>query len=139
MNDQDDSQKLSFAKDVEFYSQAVSGWFNTRLEHDKSLLTLSVAGLGMLVGFISTGIGSITSLILYIGAIVSFLICLFSVLIIFQKNSTHIQDVLNGAKETNKVLEILDIVAKVSFYIGVLFSSIIGISLAIQNFMKGCL
>jgi len=34
-------------KKLAYYSAAATAWFNTRLEHDKSLLTLSPAGIGV--------------------------------------------------------------------------------------------
>lgn len=129
-------EEVKKLKSVEFYSQGVAAWFNTALEHDKSLLTLSVAGLGMLVGLMPNGIRSVESLLLYVGAIVSFLVCLFSVLMIYKKNLKHIQDVFMGKDNSDKSLEILDTTAAISFFIGVLLSSIIGISSAITNFMK---
>lgn len=132
-----DEEEVKKLKSVEFYSQGVAAWFNTALEHDKSLLTLSVAALGLLVGLIPNGIHSIESLLLYISAIISFLVCLFSVLMIYKKNLKHIQDVFMGKDDSDKTLEILDTAAGISFFVGVFLSSIIGISAAITNFMKG--
>jgi hypothetical protein len=34
-------------KDVEHYASSVDAWYNTRLELDKSLLTLSAGGIGL--------------------------------------------------------------------------------------------
>jgi hypothetical protein len=130
-------EEVKKLKSVEFYSQGVAAWFNTALEHDKSLLTLSVAALGFLVGLMPNGIHSIESLLLYISAIISFLVCLFSILMIYKKNLKHIQDVFMGKDDSDKTLEILDTAAGISFFLGVLLSSIIGISAAITNFMKG--
>lgn len=51
------------AKQVEFYSQGVAAWFNSALEHDKSLLTLSVAGIGVLLALMQTVLDSVTALL----------------------------------------------------------------------------
>jgi hypothetical protein len=36
-------------KEVEYYAAQVNAWLNTKFEHDKSLLTLSAGGLGLLI------------------------------------------------------------------------------------------
>ena len=46
MNSPDETTRL---KEVEFYAANVGAWLNTSLEHDKSILTLSAGGIGLLV------------------------------------------------------------------------------------------
>ena len=68
MSDEVDDQKR-----VEFYSAGLTAWYNTRLEHDKSLLTLSAGGIGLLMTLMTTvGVSSAESLVLYICALVAF-------------------------------------------------------------------
>lgn len=126
---------LSDSKHVEFYSQGVAAWFNSALEHDKSLLTLSVAGIGVLVSFMQSAIDSISSLLLYVSAILAFMICLVSVLLIFKRNQKHIVDVFNGKNEDDSMLEIMDMSANYSFVAGMLLSALLGISLAINTYI----
>jgi len=122
-------------KSVAFYQASVTAWYNTSLEHDKSLFTLSAGGIGLLITLIRTvGIQSAETLILYIAAMVSFLICLLSVLVIFKKNRTHIEQVFQGQTAPDQNLEMLDNVAIMSFGIAVLFSAVIGISSAINSY-----
>lgn len=94
MDDQGYSKedRLKDSKDTEFYSQTVAAWYNSALEHDKSLLTLSVAGIGVLVSTMLTAIHSALSFILYAGAIIGFLVCLISILQILQKNKKYLSD-----------------------------------------------
>ena len=121
-------------KEVEFYSAAVNAWFGTRLEHDRSLLTLSAGGVGLLVTLLSTvGIHSVESLILYIVALISFLICLTVVLCIFKRNAAYLQAVIHGSNDNDPLLGILDIAAISSFLLGALISSIIGIAIAVHS------
>jgi hypothetical protein len=65
---------------AEWYAANLAAWFATRLEHDKSLLTLSAGGIGLLITLVSTvGIHSAESLILYILAFIAFVLCLAAV------------------------------------------------------------
>ena len=122
-------------KEVEYYAAQVNAWLNTKFEHDKSLLTLSAGGLGLLITLVSTiGIKSIESLIVYIIALMAFVICLGTLLWIFKRNAKHLEDVVNGKVDGDSLLVILDNVAIASFLIGVLFSSVIGIFTAFYSY-----
>src|SRR5438309_2190061 len=88
---------LQHAKDVEFFSGSVIAWYSTRLEHDKSLLTLSAGGVGLLITLLTTvGVASAEGLVLYIAAVFAFLLCIGFVMLIFRENSAHVEAVLNG-------------------------------------------
>jgi hypothetical protein len=77
---------------------------------------------------------SVESLVLYILALVSFVICLGAVLCIFSRNSTHLEDVIREAKEHDPWLAALDRVAISTFLVGVIFSMVIGIAAAVRSF-----
>ena len=130
----DRQNALSDAKEIEFHSQSVAAWFNTALERDKSLLTLSVAGVGVLVSMTQIAVDSVGSLLLYAGALLAFMVCLFSVLIIFQQNKTHIQAVLNGQNADDPLLEFLDSIAIFSFLMAMLLCVMLGICLAVTAY-----
>jgi len=124
-------------KEVEYYAAQVNAWVNTKFEHDKSLLTLSAGGVGLLITLLSTtGVRSIVSLILYILALLAFIICLGALLWIFRRNAKHLEDVVKGIETSDFLLIILDNVAISSFLIGVLFSSTIGISTAVYSYSE---
>lgn len=121
-------------KEVAYYQVGLTAWYNTALERDKSLLTLSTAGIGLLITLAKTqGISSAEALILHIVAILSFLICLICVLVIFKENKKHIEKVIKGI-DTDNTLGILDNTAIISFSIGVLFSVVISISSSINSY-----
>lgn len=129
------TEDINEKKEVAFYTAGVAAWYNTSLEHDKSLFTLSAGGIGLLITLIRTvGVQSAETLILYIAAMVSFLICLLTVLIIFKKNRAHIEQVFQGRSDPDQSLAMLDNVAIMSFGIAVLFSAVIGISSAINSY-----
>lgn len=123
------------AKKIEFYSASITSWFNTRLELDKSLLTLSAGGIGLLVTvFSSAGVKSIEGFVLYALALVSFLICTLTVLWIFRANATHLEQINSNAQQTNQeLLKKLDLIAIISFGMAVLLSSSIGITLVLRS------
>lgn len=133
MSDEIDDQKR-----VEFYSAGLTAWYNTRLEHDKSLLTLSAGGIGLLVTLMTTVVvSSAESLVLYSCALLAFLICLASILVIFKKNADHLEEVICGTGSQNDlVLSRLDSVGMWAFASGVGFSVVIGISAAIHSYGK---
>lgn len=122
-------------KEIEFYAANLGAWFDTRMEHDKSLLTLSAGGIGLLVTLMSTvGVRSVEGLVLYIAALVAFLICLVSIVWIFKKNSTHPEAVNRSDAVSDPVLRLLDGVAVGGGIAGVFLSSSLGISAAVAAF-----
>ncbi|WP_323163781.1 hypothetical protein [Pseudomonas atacamensis] len=122
-------------KNVEFYAANLNAWFNTRFEHDKSLLSLSAGAVGLLITLISAvGVRSVEILILYVLALACFVICLGALLWIFRRNAKHLEDVVGEVETKDQLLDILDRVAVISFMLGVIFSSIIGISTAIHSY-----
>lgn len=129
-------EEIEDQKRVEYYAASVNAWFNTSLEHDKSLFTLSAGGIGLLITLLTTvGLSSAESLVLYICAILSFVISLLAVLAVFKRNRTHIEEILSGkGAATDPLLTKLDSTALFAFGIGVLFTAIIGISAAINSY-----
>lgn len=129
--------RLNEAKEVEFYAAAVNAWLTTRFELDKSLLTLSTAGIGLVITLISTvGVRSIESLILSLLTMVCFVITLISVLSIFVRNAKYIQASMTGsASASDPFLASLDRIAVVSFMGGVILASVIGISTAANAYI----
>lgn len=129
----DNQAEVKRQQEVEFYAASVNAWFNTALEHDKSIFTLSAGGVGLLVTLM-TGVSTSVMLHLYILAIVCFLVSLCMVLVIFRRNRTHIEQVLSGESQLDPVLSILDIGGKVTFAIGMVLTAIIGISAASASY-----
>ena len=130
-------EELHMLQKVEYYSVNLNAWIATRFERDKSLLTLSTAAIGLLLTLISTiGVQSVEALILYILALICFVICLASVLWIFNQNAKYLQRIIAGENYSDFLLKILDGIAICSFLLGVAFSSIIGCSTAVQSYVN---
>lgn len=124
-------------KTVEFYAAQVNAWFNTKFEHDKSLLTLSAGGIGLLITLLSTtGVRSFESLLLYVLALLSFIVCLGTLLWIFRRNANHLEEVVQGKASSDPILMLLDNIAISAFLLGVLLSSIVGISTAVNSYLE---
>ena len=129
------SEEIENQKHVEFYASTVNAWFNTKLEHDKSLLTLSVGAIGFLVTILTSVGSSIELLTLYLSAIFSFIICLIAVLVIFKLNSTYLTELLNRTtSKSGQLLQNLDSIALITFGVGVLLTAIIGGVTAINTY-----
>jgi hypothetical protein len=126
-------EEITNLKHVEFYAASVNAWFNTKLEHDKSLLTLSAGGVGLLLTLLPS-IESSTALIFFIGAISSFVVTLVALLFVFRRNGTHIENVISENDATDPVLKRIDILALWAFGIGVVFTATIGITAAINSY-----
>ncbi len=114
-------------KDVAFYSAALQAWYTTRFERDKHLLSLSTAGIGLLVTLLTTvGAGSGYTVVMYVCALVPYISCMIAVLLIFQRNSDHLQNVVQGKDESDPILRILDKFASSAFIVGVVFTMLVG-------------
>lgn len=125
-------------KNVEYYSATVNAWYNSALEHDKSLLTLSTGGIGFLITILTTiGASSNFQLVLYAFAILAFATCLITILIIFNANKIHLESVVqNTAQPNDPKLKNLDTIAFYSFILAIIISAIIGLSTATHTFNK---
>jgi hypothetical protein len=122
-------------RELAHYTASVTAWFNTRLEHDKSLLTLSTAAIGVLIALASKiTLTSLALLILYIAALLSFILCLTAVLWIYRQNSKHLENMLKSDAARDRLLSFLDPAALCAFAAGILFSSLLGLAIAVDSF-----
>lgn len=129
-------EEIAAEKDVEFYASNLDAWFNTSLEFDKSILALSAGGIGLLVTLLTTiGLSSALILVLYVIAILAFLIALASVLFVFRRNRTYIENVVTGkSAESDRYLVVADKAASVAFGAAVTLTAFIGVATAITSY-----
>lgn len=123
-------QSLSFdeQKQLVWYEQGISAWLQTKMEHDKTILTIS----SIFVGFIATIFAaffknsiSLISFIIMMISIIGFVSCMITTAIIFNNNADYLEANLNEAEssETEKhtqKLKRLDLISKISFFIGII-------------------
>jgi hypothetical protein len=87
-------------KNVAYYSVLLTAWIQTRMERDKTLVTLSAAGIGLLVTILSTsGVKSSLQLAFFVGSFAGFLITIWSCVQIYQRNSLHIEQEIRGSEQ----------------------------------------
>jgi hypothetical protein len=129
-------EEITAQQDIEFYASSVDAWYNSALEHDKSLLALSAGGIGLLVTLLTTvGPASAAGLVLYVIAIMAFLATIGFVLWIFRRNRDYIQGLFSGkGKIDDPVLARLDTMAALAFGIGVAFTAVVGVAAAIHSY-----
>ncbi|WP_232846867.1 hypothetical protein [Shewanella nanhaiensis] len=102
----------------------------TRSEADKSLLTLSTAGLGLIVTLLTGDeIASIFELVLFILGALCFGVCIFAILTIFNRNADYIAQ----KDSDDKQLINLDSIAKYAFRLGIAITALGAITVSINN------
>lgn len=111
-------------KEVEFYSHLVNAWLTTRMEKDKAILTLSTAGLGVLVTFFNNiSYTNIISLLLYGASLIFFIIAIISGVWILSENADYCEAVIKEEEAKNeKLIIILDKILMGGFIIGLSLS-----------------
>lgn len=127
----EDIKRLIF---VEFQSQSYASFYSTTMEKDKSILTLSVAGIGFLVTVLN--ISKTINYIhysMFVTAALLFLISIYCILTIFDKNADFIVDLTQKRDVTLKThkLKVLDSWAIITFYLAILISTLLGIATSI--------
>lgn len=134
----DDDMKKLFL--VEFKSQSYASFYNTSMEKDKSILTLSVAGIGFLVTLLNfTKNVSLLEYSIFIVASLSFLVAIYCVITLFGRNADFIIDLTKDRDVTLKEhnLRQLDKWAIRSFYLGIVASLILGVFTSTTLINKG--
>lgn len=124
-----------YNKEVEYYSSLNAHWFNSKNEKDKLILTLSIAGIGLLATFYQDKISNYLSFSFFILSLVFFLICIFCGLSIFERNSIYLQSLIkeNPNKEIEKKLKKLDKFFIYSFFLGLIFTILLSIIYIFSN------
>jgi hypothetical protein len=121
-------------KDVAYYSALINAWITSKMERDKTLVLMSGGGIGLLVTLLSTvGAKQCWKVILYSFAFIFFTLTIVICIIIFDKNSKHIEEVLNKGQTRDYALRRLDKWSLISFVLAMLFSISIGVVSALNN------
>jgi hypothetical protein len=115
-------------KHTAYYSALVGAWINTKMEKDKSLLTLATGGVGLLVTLLTT-VGTKSSLVavLYGVGFLLFLLSIISAVSIFGRNAKVIECLIGNEKPKERYLNFLDRVMFWSFILGLVVAIAIGL------------
>jgi len=124
-----EQESLESKKELAHYTTVLQAWVATRMEKDRTLLTLATGGIGLLATLLKTvGPDSSTELVLYALAGVSFVVTIVAAIRIFERNSQHLQDVIvNGKRDDDPILVRLDRVVFGSFVLGVILTGAIAL------------
>lgn len=114
-------------KHLAWFEQGISAWLQTKMEHDKTMLTIS----SILVGFIATIYAALIKnpmnhfqFAIMLISIISFVVCMITNTMIFNRNADYLKACLFEADESDidtyeKKLSNFDSISKWSFIIGI--------------------
>ncbi len=124
--------ELFNAKESETHGAFVGGWLNTTLEKDKSILTLSAAGIGVLVTFSnSINTNDLVLFFNYIFALMFFVIAVITSIYIFGINAKYLMKVIH--KKPTKSIVCYDYLLSFSFIMGLLLTISLAFLLISEN------
>ncbi|MNF91673.1 hypothetical protein D3C84_742840 [compost metagenome] len=127
-NDKLNDEELYRSNLVEYNSQTYASFYNTRMEKDKSLLTLSIATLGFIITYMSSALETLFQTLL-ISLASGFLLYTSHIIIkIFDKNADYLIACTQSTSEPEtqrQTLEKLDKKATRSFYCGILLTIVL--------------
>lgn len=125
-----DNTSVEDQKKVAFYGSMVEAWIATRMEKDRTLLTLSVGGVGLLATLLTTvGASSRCELLLYGLAGASFIGAAICAISIFEGNARHLREVITkNVSGDDPSLVRRDTILFLLFLAGVVFTAFVGAS-----------
>lgn len=84
-------------KNLAFYSVMLGAFIQTKMERDKTLVTVSLGGLGYLITTVTyVGLSSLWDLALFIGGFAGFMLTVVAALVIYNRNAELIEYELRG-------------------------------------------
>ena len=125
-------------KNVAHYSVLLAAWIQTKMEHDKTLVTVSIGGIGYLITVLSfVGVQSPWEIGLFLGGFGGFLATVIAALVIYKHNAQHIENELRGSVESKPkpTLEQLDRVILWAFSLAVVCAILIGANVGWRKYM----
>lgn len=134
-----DDKDLNQQKALAYYSESVHAWFQTSLELDKSIITLSSALIGLLLTLsFNRTLPSAAALILFGTALLSFFCSLALTLYALHGNRQHIVDVLSGkdTSSSGRLLKISDRSGQMAFAIGAILTTLLAISMTFETYLN---
>lgn len=131
------AEELYNSHAVEFRSQSIASFYNTKMEKDKTLLTLSIATLGFIITFLNSTFELSWQTTLITSASAALLYTSYAIIKIFDKNGDYIlasiKDENEKVKKISLTLRKLDASATNSFYAGILLTVILA---AVSQYKK---
>lgn len=126
-------------KEVAFYAAATDAWTTTRMEFDKTLVTLSAGGLGLFLTLLTTiGVRSALEATFYVLGTVGFSVAIVFGLLVFQRNAAFLEQIVNetATEKGDPKLRFYDKTLKIAFGCGAIFALLAGGSAAIDRYRE---
>lgn len=139
MNDKDN---INSEKEIAYYSALVDAWVNTRMERDRSLLSLATAGVGLLITLLTTvGITSNVMYLFYGLGFVCFMITIIAAVMIFGWNADFIGELTKDENKRNYkeidrldgLLKKCDVTIMAAFISGLVVSILLAVTYALNK------
>jgi hypothetical protein len=123
-------------KRVAHYSALMNAWISTRTEYTRTIITLSTAGLGVIIS-LSTSIGlkSYVEFHLFLFTVISFAISIFLGLVSYHLNCKQIEKLYEEKGNINYILKPIKYILNGIFMISIILGTILSI-IIIQNKME---
>jgi hypothetical protein len=129
-----ESQGQSQGTDAAWHSSLVQAWVNTRMERDKSVLTLSGAAVGLLVTLlVNFGVRTQCEALMYFFALMAFIVAILCALTIFWRNAEYLIQLHNGHNGCDSMLAALDRTLVSAFVVGILATVALGLIMVQRN------
>lgn len=119
-------QMQSDPKEISFYAESLSAWYQTNLECDKAKLTISSGAIGLLISLYcafckdaETKCIAIHMLI----ALLCFTATIITSIVIFYKNAKHIENIISENEAPS--IGSFDVLSWVFFCLGIVFSLVV--------------
>jgi hypothetical protein len=117
-----------------YYTALYDAVMTTILEGDKSILTVSAGGVGLLVTLLALyQVKTPTDIIVYMIALGFFVISIVASIFIFKRNNVVLMNMLQGGAQKDTILAILDYLNISCCILGILTTIYIGLSTGIQK------
>lgn len=124
-------------KNVAYYSAMLSAWIQTKMEHDKTLVTISSAAIALLVTLGTVvGVRSACEIAVFMIGIISFIVCIGITLRVYQLNSKLIEQELRDDETKRPRLKRYDRFAWTMFLVGMVSLGVIGVVAVFNKYQE---
>lgn len=126
-------------KSVAYYTESVAAWYQTKLERDKSILTISAGAIGLMItlscSFLTGATFSWAAFILFLVSTILFAVTIVCSIKIFNKNADYIEHVLK--EETPHSMGVYDWISWIFFILGIIVAIAYAVVLLLTNCFHG--
>ncbi len=126
-------------KSVAYYTESVAAWYQTKLERDKSILTISAGAIGLMItlscSFLTGKTFNWAVFILFLVSTIFFAVTIVCSIVIFNKNAGYIECILK--EETPRSMGLYDWISWIFFILGIVAAVAYAVVLLLTNCLHG--